>query len=426
MRGARWVTTGLIDQVVIASANAGMTLLAAALLPRDRAGALLLSIGLGYLVLALNRAFVGDVLLAKASRVAGEEHERLVRDGLASAVVVGVLAAGVLLGVWVFWRQPGTEIDLQDLVWLAPFLPVILLHDTGRYSYLADRQQQKALVIDLVWVGTQAVLIVGFALAGYGHTAAILPVSWGLGATAGATTYLIRSGQRPWRGHPGQWVARTRDLSGWFVGTMLVGQLQVQAVGFLVAGRLGRPEVAGLRAAQTTLLQPVQNFSMAVMGLLVPRSSRLAAGRDATGLRRQTVRVGLAFAGLAVLMIAIVVPLARLALSHIPKYADLGALALPIAIQAGIYLVQIPFSAAIRGMQRGALLFVQYLIFTVTSLTGLMLGTSHGLVGAAWGLTTGAGVGLIAWIGCYAWAVRRMDVTGSAGATEAVSAGVPG
>ncbi|HEX6498568.1 MAG TPA: hypothetical protein VF054_05995 [Micromonosporaceae bacterium] len=426
MRGARWVTTGLVDQVVIASANAGMTLLAAALLPRDRAGALLLSIGLGYLVLALNRAFVGDVLLAKASRLGGGEHDRLVRDGLASAIVVGVAAAAVLLGVWVFWRRPGTEIDLQDLVWLAPFLPMILLHDTGRYSYLADRQQQKALVIDLVWVGTQATLITVSALAGYAHTAATLPVSWGLGATAGAATYLVRSRQQPWRGHPRQWVARTRDLSGWFVATMLVGQLQVQAVGFLVAGRLGRPEVAGLRAAQTALLQPVQNFSMAIMGLLVPRSSRLAAGRDAAGLRRQTVRVGLAFVGLAALTVLVAVPLARLVLSHIPKYADLAALALPIALQAGIYLVQIPFSAAIRGMQRGALLFLQYLIFTATSLTGLMIGTGHGLVGAAWGLTCGAGVGLVAQIACYAWAVRRIDATGSAEITESVSAGVPG
>ena len=38
VRGARWVTAGLLDQVVIASANAGNTLLALALLDRARAG----------------------------------------------------------------------------------------------------------------------------------------------------------------------------------------------------------------------------------------------------------------------------------------------------------------------------------------------------------------------------------------------------
>src|SRR5439155_1078483 len=67
-RGARWVTAGLLDQVVIASANAGNTLLALALLDRARAGTLILSIGLAYLVIGVNRAFVGDVLLALASR----------------------------------------------------------------------------------------------------------------------------------------------------------------------------------------------------------------------------------------------------------------------------------------------------------------------------------------------------------------------
>ena len=58
--GARWVTAGLADQVVIASANAGNILLALALLNRHRAGILALSIGVAYLVMGINRAFVGD------------------------------------------------------------------------------------------------------------------------------------------------------------------------------------------------------------------------------------------------------------------------------------------------------------------------------------------------------------------------------
>jgi len=72
MTGARWVTAGLVDQVVMASANAGMTLLAVGLLPSaDRAGTLLLSVGLGYFVLGVSREFVGNVLLAQASRLEG-------------------------------------------------------------------------------------------------------------------------------------------------------------------------------------------------------------------------------------------------------------------------------------------------------------------------------------------------------------------
>jgi O-antigen/teichoic acid export membrane protein len=145
------------------------------------------------------------------------------------------------------------------------------------------------------------------------------------------------------------------------------------------------------------------------MGLLVPRSSRLAADRDEGGLRRQTVRVAVAFAVLAVVLVAVVVPVGRLVVRHIPKYADIAGLVLPIGIQAGIYLVQIPFAAAIRGMHRGRLLFVQYLIFSVTSLTGLVIGASSGhLAPAAWGLTTGAAVGLVVFVALYAWAAARL------------------
>ena len=98
--GARWVTAGLADQVVIASANAGNILLALALLNRHRAGILALSIGVAYLVMGINRAFVGDVLLAMASRYDGERRDRLVRDGTAAAVTIGLVASVVCFALW--------------------------------------------------------------------------------------------------------------------------------------------------------------------------------------------------------------------------------------------------------------------------------------------------------------------------------------
>jgi O-antigen/teichoic acid export membrane protein len=409
MSGARWVTAGLVDQVVMASANAAMTLLPLGLLASPkRAGVLVLSVGLGYFVLGLSREFVGSVLLAQASRLEGEQRARLVRHGLAAAFSVGCLAALVLLAVWGFWRHPATNIDLQDVVWVAPFLPVILLHDAGRYTYLSEREPAKALVIDLVWVGTQALVIVVMVARGHASPGLLL-ASWGIGACAGATTFLLRSRTRPWRGDPRRWLVETRRLSGWFTATALVGQIHVQAIGFLVSGRLNQVQLIYLRSGQTAFLQPVQNFVTAMMGLLVPRSSRLAGRGDRAGLHRQTARIAAAFAGLAVLMVAVVVPLAHLVLPHLHRYAGIAQLALPIAIQSGIYLMQIPFSAAVRGMQRGRLLFLQYLVFSVASLTGLLVGASGGhLTSAVWGLVVGSTTGLIVMVLMYVVAVRRL------------------
>src|SRR2546429_9805181 len=98
MRGARWVATGLADQAVIAGANATLTLLALAVVsPRARAGGLLLSLSLGYLVLGLNREFVGNVMLAQVSRLDGAERARMGRNVATAAFLVACLAAAIRL-----------------------------------------------------------------------------------------------------------------------------------------------------------------------------------------------------------------------------------------------------------------------------------------------------------------------------------------
>jgi O-antigen/teichoic acid export membrane protein len=427
MRGARWVAAGLVDQVVIAAANAGTTLLAVLVIhPDRRAGQLLLSLSLGYLVLGLNREFVGNVLLAQVSRLSGPDRDRMVRNALAAAFCVGCVAAVALLGLWAFWRHPVPKADLRDLVWLAPFLPAILVHDTGRYVYLSEREPARALRIDLVWVGTQVCAVVAGALL-IGMVPGLLPASWGLGAVVGATVFLLRSRVAAWRGDPRHWLAETRKLSGWFTATGVIGQLHVQAIGFVVTGQLTPDKLAYLRTAQTTLLQPMQNFVTAMMGLLVPRSSRLAADGDAVGLRRQTVRVAAGFAGLAVLAFGVMVPLAFVAIRHVPQLSRIGPLIVPVSAQAGIYLVQIPFAAAIRGMHRGRLLFTQYAIFTTASLTGLVIGAgTGGLPGAGWGLAAGSAFGLALFVALYVWAVARLEpVDREAVPTEGVSEAAP-
>ncbi|NJC68919.1 hypothetical protein HC031_04140 [Planosporangium thailandense] len=412
LRNARWVGAGLADQFVVACANAGNTVAALLLLDRNRSGVMLQSLALIYVVMFLNRAFVGDVLLALASRYEGECRDRLVRNGLAAAVTFAAAAAVVLLVIWAVW--PGN--NLRDLVWIAPFLPVLLLQDTGRCSYLADRQPTKALVTDLVWVGTQAAAVVVMWLTGHASAPGLL-VCWAIGAAAGLAVFLLRTGHRPWRGRPIRWLGETRHLSGWFTATAVIGQFQVLAVTFLVSGQLSSLALSGLRGAQTALLQPVQNFVTAVQGLVVPRASRLARdaarlpgveGEQAGGsLRRLTWKLALAFTALAALMVAVMWPVATLVLVHIHKFKDIAPLALPVTLQAGIYVVQVPFTAALRAMHRARLLFVQYAVFTTASLTALVVGAHlHELKGAAWGLLLGAVVGLVVMIALYGYALR--------------------
>jgi hypothetical protein len=415
LRGASWVGAGLLDQFVIACANAGNTLLGLVLLERHRAGLMVLSLGIAYLAMYINRAFVGDVLIALSSRYDGARRDRLVRNGFTTAATAGVVGCLIFVAIWTVWPRGG-DTDLRDLIWIAPFLPAIMLHDTARCSYLANRQPARALVIDLVWAGTQAVLVTVLIVT-HTTTAGGLLAAWGLGAAAGATTFAVLTRTVPWRGNPRRWFAETRFLSGWFTATALIGQFQVQAVNFIVAVQLTSVEVSGLRFAQTVLVQPVQNLITAVQGLLVPRNSRKAhaAARSpgpegeaaATALRRQTGQLALAAAVLGALLVVVVWPLAEFVLSRVHKFADVAPLALPISLQAAAYLVQLPFAAALRGMHRARMLFAQYVVYAGTALSLVVVGAAVGhLEGAAWGLAVAAFVGLLTMMGLYAYAQR--------------------
>ncbi|MBA3490144.1 MAG: hypothetical protein H0T78_11525 [Longispora sp.] len=402
--GRRRVLLGLTDQVVIALASAGNALLATAVLPRSRAGSVLIAITTLYFAMGVCRAFIGEAVLAHVSRFDGIERRKREEDALASALILGTVSAIALFGLWLL----GPSNWFGDLIWAVPFLPLLLTHDTGRHTYLAAREQCNALTIDTTWVLVQAVTVTIFLLAGW-HEGGALLVAWGVGATAGATLLLVRTRLNPFRGSLLAWAKETRHLSGWFTASALIGQSQTMTVALVTVDLLGKSAYAGLRLAQVAVLQPVQNLVTAMNALIVPRFSRFAAAGEVRAIRGLTLRLaGIGF-GLGAVAIAVAMVLAAPVLDWYKggTYSDIAPIALPISLQAAIYLLQIPFTAALRGLQRARLLFAQYVVFTTASLTGVVLGARGGtLLGAAWGLTIGAAVGLVVMIGLYLWAVR--------------------
>lgn len=394
---------GLADQVLAATASAATGLLPYFFLPRSDVGGVLFALTVGFFVVGVTRAVVGDVLLTHSSRYDQHELSRQVTDAAATAFWTGVLAAPVAGLAWAFGPD-----YLRALVWLLPFLPFLLMHDAGRYTFLSARRPVEALRVDVIWVVAQGGALAVALGAGLDHGAVFL-VTWGLGAVAGSGAFLIRMRVNPFAGRPRSWLRETRHLSGWFTGTAVIGQSQVQLVAILVVDLLGRPAFAALRLAQYGLLMPAMNLQLAVITLLVPRMSRLAHAGDATALRR-LVRRALGMTVPAALVPMAAVPLAGPVLRAVlPEYVYVTPLALPVALQAGIYLLQVPLTAAMRGMQQARALFVQYGIFATSSLTGLVCGALlGGLTGAAWGLTAGSAVGFTMTLLLYRRAVARL------------------
>jgi hypothetical protein len=400
-RGVRLVGAGLVDQVVVALANAGNSLVALLLLPDlGRAGVLAIALAVGYAAISLNRAFVGEVLLALAPRFESADRSRLIRDGLAAALVSGLLTALVLVVVHVL-----AGANLRDLGWIALVMPVMMLQDTARYSLLAQARQHQALANDVGLIVVQAAAVLALALSGH-VTAGGLVLSWGLGGLAGYIGYVLRGGHLPWRGDPRRWPAQTRRLAGWFTGTAVVGQVHTLAVTFLIGFGLSRDAIALFRLVQVVVLQPVQNFNQAVTSLLVPRLSKAAvmAKEQVNVLLRKVMTL---LAGLAVAGVLVGGLLAQVILPLVPKYEDAAPLAWPVLIQSAIYLLQAPVLAALRGMHRGPLQFLQYVVFAVASVAGLTIGAATGrLLPAAWGLVAGTLVGFATALGLYRYAIR--------------------
>ncbi len=64
------------------------------------------------------------------------------------------------------------------------------------------------------------------------------------------------------------------------------------------------------------------------------------------------------------------------------------------------------------------MLFVQYVVFATVSLTGLSIGASQGLQGAAWGLLTGSATGLVCMVVLYGYALKTVGPPAATPATR--------
>ncbi len=391
----RRVLAGLTDQAIVALTSAGTGLLATWMLPTKHAAAVVLyALLVLFFVQGIGRAFVGDVMLTFVARFRDpQERKQQFENAHATAAGLAMVAMVVLLGIWLF----GPRARVGDLIWGILYLPAILLQDLARYTYQTLRQQSRALVIDLCWIGTQS-LGVCLAVAFGWRTGAALLVSWGTGAAVGATVFYARTRINPLHGRPLNWLRDTRHLLGWFTATGVLAQTTTLLIGTLVQGLLDAASFAGLRLAQLLVLQPAQSLVMALNGLLVPRASQIVGANNAAGLRRQTRTVLVVNCVVGLVIVTVAATLARPVLDWYKggDYAYVTPIAVPIAIQAWLYLMQVPFTVAVRGMHRGRYLFVQYLMFSVAALTGLMIGAHQGgLLGAVWGLVSGAAVGLV-------------------------------
>lgn len=264
-RRAGW---NVVDQILSALSNVLLSLLVARTVDAHAFGAFSIAFLVFSLVLAVNRAAVGQPLQITFAAAAPAEFRNAARLALGAATMGGTatglvaVVTGVLLG-----GDPG-----HALIALGVCLPGLLLQDTARMVFFSQGRAKLAALNDGCW----AVLAFGalaVALILSVHNVWLPILIWGGSAAIAAMIAMAQLRLLPaLRGAFG-WAVGQGHLTGYLLAEYVLGQGLAQ-VGILLVGILGSAEgVGALRAAQV-LLGPLGIIGTAAFMFAIPEMAR--------------------------------------------------------------------------------------------------------------------------------------------------------
>jgi len=374
-----WVS--LSDQAVSSATNFALALFSARLVGPRGLGTVTVGLAVAYAGISLERALVGEPLLVLAR---AEGTRGALGTAIAAGLVLGLAAAGV--GAWL-----GGEVGVVIAV-VGICGPVLLFQDALRYEAIAVREPERALTSDLVWFGTQAVLLV--ALTVFGLRNPVLVVTcWGLGAVAGTTVFLgIQLRKLALSGVP-DWLKRSARLSGWMAGQTAIGQTGTQVTLVTVGAVTG---LAGLGIFRS-VLAIAGPLAVLLLGLGLLALPALADAQ-AVGIRalkaqvvRWTTLAGLVSITYAALMVVLREPL------FTGLFGSRFELAVPLAWPAGISVVMLGLASApgwaSRAVSAGWAVLATQVVGTAVGIPAtVLMAVSSGPMGAAWGIAVQSSV----------------------------------
>lgn len=327
------------------------------------------------LLLGFQRALISEPLMAQAVEE-GRLPDRAAL-GCAAAYAVGsataTAAAGLLLGI-------------DAVVYLAPVLPALLLHDLLRYAALRRRQARRAAVLDGTWL---LVVLLAWPVLTAVDTVAPPILLWGGAAGAAALWGLLTGpGFAPWSATVAWWKREARRFGGLLAFDSIVHALATQGVFLLLVVIIGVQEIGRLRAA-TVVLGPTGTVLVAFNAFFLPRLASRA--RELTG--RQAWQLCAASTGISLGMVGVTIALApMISRLFFDGRIDLGyALVVPIGMSLVLSASTAGLVLHLKALRRIGLWTVTRLVTTALGVPILLyLADQHGLQGAVTGLVAEA------------------------------------
>jgi O-antigen/teichoic acid export membrane protein len=380
---------GFVSQVASATTNFGLSWLAARMLGPAGLGVVFLGFSCYLIALGFQRALLTDPLVASSAAMVGEDRAAATRNALAM-VLVWSLAGAALLGI-VGLFVPG-DIGRGALLFV-PWLVPALVQDFWRMVLFRDGRGRAGAANDMVWMVVMAAtaplaFLAGSTLAAVG--------SWGAGAVAGMITGFLQTHARPARlaSAVRWWRSDAWRLGRWLGAESVVYVLGAQTLTLLLAVVLDTRSVGGIRAVQAAFAPlSIIGPSLGLPGFPA-LTRRVAVSPD--GARSLAAGLG----GVATACTAVYVATAALGGARLlgfvygDQFRSFASLVWPIGCKELLVAPTIGFTLLLKAQRRGsALLSSRTLASAATLLFGVGLAAAAGMLGAAWGIALGAGVG---------------------------------
>lgn len=331
-----------------------------------------------------------------------EDADTRPRAVLASAAALsGATGVLCLLAGWALVAT-GSELG-WPVVAMGVTLPLLLIHDVGRYLAIARQRPAGAIVLDTIWI---VLLVAGFAAAFVLDESDLtwIVLAWAVPGSIAAMVVFVQYGAPagPWR----SWLRERWDFS-W---RSLVSGLSASGTALLTASLMTLVSdalaVAAFRAA-TLLAAPSTAVQMAVA---TSAAADVARDRDVPGAYWKHLRRAIAIStvvGVVNLVVLVFLPDAagRAVLSD--SWDVVEPLMLAVSLKVLLMSAQSGVRAALIGRHHIQVAMwtdvVSIVLVGVTMVVGAALGDAEG---ALWGMAVGTGISTVCWWIALAWKGR--------------------
>ncbi len=281
------------DQLVSSGTNLLLSVLVARALTADGFGAFAVAFTVYTFLVSAARALISQPLVVRYTAGSPESFRTAARSAAGGATNLGIV--GGVVSVAVGLAVGGTV--GASLVCIGTLLPGLLLQDMWRQVFVAEGRPAAAFLNDVVWGIVQLAAVAAFTVLGWQSASAML-LGWGGAALVAALLGIVQFRGGPHLRASLGWLARQRDLLGYYAAAFLAMMGANQITMLLIAG-LGEPaDVGALRAAQV-VLGPLNIAGYSLLAFAMPELSR----RRLRG--RAAVRAALALSGVMLLADAV-------------------------------------------------------------------------------------------------------------------------